>query len=101
MDFTPHSRFQSCKRTLKENVGDKISNGGAVAIEANDGSDNNRPFSVLLMPCSLLIFKDDAYSGKFMSKGLCLFFFHKEQRGKRKNKFDNTMLMISRLLAWH
>ncbi|KAK6289904.1 hypothetical protein POUND7_001445 [Theobroma cacao] len=70
MDFTPHSRLQSCKRTLKENVGDKISNGGAVAIEANDGSDNNRPFSVLLMPCSLLIFKDDAYSGKFMSKGL-------------------------------
>ncbi|XP_021297411.1 alpha-ketoglutarate-dependent dioxygenase alkB homolog 6 isoform X2 [Herrania umbratica] len=62
MDFTPHPRLQSCKRTLKENVGDKISNRGAVAIEANDGSYNHCPFSVLLIPRSLLIFKDDAYS---------------------------------------
>ncbi|KAF4359519.1 hypothetical protein F8388_003522 [Cannabis sativa] len=28
--------------------------------------DNPRPFSVLLMPCSLLIFKDSAYSGDYL-----------------------------------
>ncbi|KAK6232032.1 hypothetical protein SCA6_002105 [Theobroma cacao] len=65
MDFTPHSRLQSCKRTLKENVGDKISNGGAVAIEANDGSDNNRPFSVLLMPCNYLHGIEDSEVHRF------------------------------------
>ncbi|XVF40885.1 hypothetical protein PTKIN_Ptkin01aG0152700 [Pterospermum kingtungense] len=61
MDFTPHSRLKSCQSTLRENVG------GAVAIEANDGMVNHRPFSVLLMPRSLLIFKDDAYSGKLLA----------------------------------
>ena len=65
MDFTPHTRLKSC--TLRENVGDKTSNVGAVDIEAINGMDNHHPFSVLLMPRSLLIFKDDAYSGKFMS----------------------------------
>ncbi|XWS57168.1 hypothetical protein CRYUN_Cryun09bG0150100 [Craigia yunnanensis] len=65
MDFTPHSRLKSC--TLRENVGDKTSNVGAVDIEANNGMDNHHPFSVLLMPRGLLIFKDDAYSGKFIS----------------------------------
>lgn len=63
MDFTPHSRLKSCKSTLSENVEDKSSNVEAVAIEENDGMDDHHlPFSILLMPRSLLIFKDDAYS---------------------------------------
>ncbi|XP_030481354.1 alkylated DNA repair protein ALKBH6 homolog [Cannabis sativa] len=44
MDFTPHSRL------MEENHKD------------DKTLDNPRPFSVLLMPCSLLIFKDSAYS---------------------------------------
>ncbi|XVE90734.1 hypothetical protein DITRI_Ditri20bG0101000 [Diplodiscus trichospermus] len=67
MDFTPHSRLKSCESTLKNNVGDETSDVGAVSIEANKGMDNHHPFSVLLMPRSLLIFKDDAYSGKLLS----------------------------------
>ncbi|KAL4297707.1 hypothetical protein GQ457_12G003720 [Hibiscus cannabinus] len=51
MDFTPHSRLDSCKNTLTD----------------NNGAEKHRPFSALLMPRSLLIFKDDAYSGKSMS----------------------------------
>ncbi|GMI95967.1 AlkB homolog 6 [Hibiscus trionum] len=51
MDFTPHSRLDSCKNTSTD----------------NNGTEKHHPFSVLLMPRSLLIFKDDAYSGKFMS----------------------------------
>ena len=43
-------------------VGDKTSNAWVMDIETNNGMDNFRPFSVLLMPHSLLIFKDDAYS---------------------------------------
>ncbi|XVE95743.1 hypothetical protein REPUB_Repub02eG0125700 [Reevesia pubescens] len=63
MDFTPHSRLKSSR----ENVGDKTSNLGAVEIQANDEMEDHRPFSVLLMPRSLLIFKDDAYSGKLLA----------------------------------
>ncbi|XP_022766274.1 alpha-ketoglutarate-dependent dioxygenase alkB homolog 6 isoform X1 [Durio zibethinus] len=62
MDFTSHSRLKSCKSTLRENVEDKTSNVGAEAVEGNEGMDNHGPFSILLVPRSLLIFKDDAYS---------------------------------------
>ncbi|MBA0858436.1 hypothetical protein Goshw_026101 [Gossypium schwendimanii] len=67
MDFTPHSRLNSCKSTVMESVVDKTSDVKAAEIEGNDGLDKHQPFSVLLMPRSLLIFKDDAYSGKLMS----------------------------------
>lgn len=67
MAFTPHSRLNSCKSTVMESVGDKTSDVKAAEIEGNDGLDKHQPFSVLLMPRSLLIFKDDAYSGKLMS----------------------------------
>ncbi|XP_039045135.1 alpha-ketoglutarate-dependent dioxygenase alkB homolog 6-like isoform X2 [Hibiscus syriacus] len=46
MDFTPHSRLDSCKSTSTD----------------NNGAEKHQPFSALLMPRSLLIFKDDAYS---------------------------------------
>ncbi|TYH54021.1 hypothetical protein ES332_D09G139400v1 [Gossypium tomentosum] len=62
MDFTPHSRLNSCKSTVMESVVDKTSDVKAAEIEGNDGLDKHQPFSVLLMPRSLLIFKDDAYS---------------------------------------
>ncbi|PPS18543.1 hypothetical protein GOBAR_AA02071 [Gossypium barbadense] len=67
MDFTPHSRLNSCKSTVMESVVDKTSDVKAAEIEGNDGLDKHQPFSALLMPRSLLIFKDDAYSGKLMS----------------------------------
>ena len=55
MDFTPHSRLKSCADQLTEKVDDKDSNGT---------THHPHPFSILLMPRSLLIFKDEAYSGK-------------------------------------
>lgn len=55
MDFTPHSRLKSCADELTENIDDKDSNGT---------THQPHPFSILLMPRSLLIFKDEAYSGK-------------------------------------
>ncbi|KAH1090571.1 hypothetical protein J1N35_017828 [Gossypium stocksii] len=76
MDFTPHSRLNSCKSTVMESVVDKTSDVKAAEIEGNDGQDKHQPFSVLLMPRSLLIFKDDAYSGK-------------------KYKYDNSVLMTT------
>ncbi|KAE8658332.1 inactive serine/threonine-protein kinase [Hibiscus syriacus] len=65
MDFTPHSRLDSCRRTSTD----------------DNGAEKHQPFSVLLMPRSLLIFKDDAYSGKLnvigcfrlIVYGICLF----------------------------
>lgn len=56
MDFTPHSRLKSCADQLTENFDDKDSN------ETSE-VETHRPFSILLMPRSLLIFKDEAYSG--------------------------------------
>ncbi|XP_022925559.1 alpha-ketoglutarate-dependent dioxygenase alkB homolog 6 [Cucurbita moschata] len=56
MDFTPHLRLKSCPDQLTESFDDKDSN-GASDVETH------RPFSILLMPRSLLVFKDEAYSG--------------------------------------
>ncbi|GAV92305.1 LOW QUALITY PROTEIN: 2OG-FeII_Oxy_2 domain-containing protein, partial [Cephalotus follicularis] len=63
MDFTPHPRVRSSTNRCKNTVGDQSTDGEALAIEAEKWKDNHHP-SVLLMPRSLLIFKDDAYSGK-------------------------------------
>ncbi|KAJ0043109.1 hypothetical protein Pint_18820 [Pistacia integerrima] len=67
MDFTPHSKFRLSTSALKNTVDDKNSNGEV--FETDQWKDNHHPFSVLLMPCSLLIFKDDAYSGKYITHG--------------------------------
>ncbi|CAL5423703.1 unnamed protein product [Camellia sinensis] len=61
MDFTPHSSLQLCTNTLTNNVDDKLSD-GAFDGETEKWLDDHLPFSVLLMPRSLLIFKDKAYS---------------------------------------
>lgn len=56
MDFTPHLRLRS---------GD-----GYISKDQSPCAESCAPerdsFSVLLMPQSLLIFKDDAYSGKLL-----------------------------------
>lgn len=61
MDFTPHSRLSLCTNNVKEDN----SNGATSDIEKDECLDNHHPFSVLLMPRSLLIFKDEAYSGQY------------------------------------
>ncbi|KAF5482300.1 hypothetical protein F2P56_002882 [Juglans regia] len=58
MDFTPHSRLSLCTNDVK----DDNSNGATSDIEKDECLDDHHPFSVLLMPRSLLIFKDEAYS---------------------------------------
>ncbi|KAH7837463.1 hypothetical protein Vadar_014133 [Vaccinium darrowii] len=62
MDFTPHSSLQLCTNTLIKDVEDKFLDGGAVDFETEKGLNGRHTFSVLLMPRSLLIFKDEAYS---------------------------------------
>ncbi|KAF8398617.1 hypothetical protein HHK36_017548 [Tetracentron sinense] len=56
MNFTPHSRLSVCANEELD------SDRRTVEINADKWLDNHHPFSVLLMPCSLLIFKDKAYS---------------------------------------
>ena len=63
MDFIPHSSLRECSSTLRNNGEDKSSDEGVDGIETNKLLDNHQTFSVLLMPRSLLIFKDKAYSG--------------------------------------
>lgn len=65
MDFTPHSSLRFCLSTCTNNVEDESCDEVAPAIERDEWLDNHHPFSVLLMPRSLLIFKDTVYSGRF------------------------------------
>ncbi|KAG5517799.1 hypothetical protein RHGRI_038238 [Rhododendron griersonianum] len=62
MDFTPHSSLKLCTNTVMKDVEDKFPDGGAGDFETEKGLDGHHAFSVLLMPRSLLIFKDEAYS---------------------------------------
>ncbi|XP_077230339.1 oxidoreductase isoform X2 [Tasmannia lanceolata] len=70
MDFTPHSRLRGCTNKVGNSTEDSISDNGAVETKTDELSKevtgrlkiDHYPFSVLLMPCSLLIFKDAAYS---------------------------------------
>lgn len=59
MDFTPHARM----KLESQGVIDKDSDGGTFEVGKDKWLDDHHPFSVLLMPRSLLIFKDKAYSG--------------------------------------
>lgn len=59
MDFTPHARF---KQDSQDDVG-KDSDGGTFEIGKDKWFDGHHQFSILLVPRSLLIFKDKAYSG--------------------------------------
>lgn len=57
MDFTPHSTLRSSTTNVEEDT-------DHVNFNDTEKNDHHRPFSVALMPHSLLIFKDAAYSGK-------------------------------------
>ncbi|KAJ1417279.1 Zinc finger, PMZ-type [Sesbania bispinosa] len=59
MDFTPHARL----KLDSEDVIDKDLDGETSEIGKDKWLDDHCPFSILLMPRSLLIFKDKAYSG--------------------------------------
>lgn len=65
MDFTPHPNLSSS--THGNGVDDKISDPGAAVMNSGEQLDNCHPFSIVLMPRSLLIFKDLVYSGKLSS----------------------------------
>ncbi|XP_011008487.1 PREDICTED: alpha-ketoglutarate-dependent dioxygenase alkB homolog 6 isoform X2 [Populus euphratica] len=60
MDFTPHSRLRTCTDTWKNKVDEQ--NFGREAKETETEQMDNPETSVVLMPRSLLIFKDNAYS---------------------------------------
>lgn len=62
MDFSPHSRFRSCKNDSRNNVEPECSDEGSLDVGLAKSPNFYQPFSVLLMPCSLLIFKDNAYT---------------------------------------
>ncbi|KAL3719699.1 hypothetical protein ACJRO7_004646 [Eucalyptus globulus] len=61
MDFVPHPSLRMSPDTSGGGCEDNELN-GASDSGSNKWLNNHRPFSVVLMPRSLLIFKDDAYS---------------------------------------
>lgn len=67
MDFTPHSKFRLDTSELKNTV--DTNNSNEEVFDTDQWKDNHHPFSVLLMPRSLLIFKDNAYLGKDITHG--------------------------------
>ncbi|OVA08853.1 Oxoglutarate/iron-dependent dioxygenase [Macleaya cordata] len=62
MNFTPHSRLKESSNTGRNTAEDTNSDKVEAYNEADVCSDIHQPSSILLMPCSLLIFKDEAYS---------------------------------------
>ncbi|XAR66499.1 tRNA (carboxymethyluridine(34)-5-O)-methyltransferase [Bertholletia excelsa] len=62
MNFTPHSSLQPSKDPLTRNIAEDIVPLGSFDMESEKQLDGLHPFSVLLMPRSLLIFKDAAYT---------------------------------------
>ncbi|OIT39891.1 hypothetical protein A4A49_07743 [Nicotiana attenuata] len=62
MDFTPHPNLRSCVGTHGNGVDAKISDPEAAVMNSGEQLDNCHPFSIVLMPRSLLIFKDSVYS---------------------------------------
>ncbi|RZC83328.1 hypothetical protein C5167_046116 [Papaver somniferum] len=64
MNFTPHSRLMESSRSGRYAAdGDSSSNEVGSENETDICLPNHQHSSILLMPCSLLIFKDEAYSG--------------------------------------
>ncbi|CAN4123848.1 unnamed protein product [Withania somnifera] len=62
IDFSPHPNLSSRVGTHGNSVDDKISGQETAVMNSCEQLDNFHPFSILLMPRSLLIFKDMAYS---------------------------------------
>ncbi|KAH7574623.1 hypothetical protein JRO89_XS03G0322600 [Xanthoceras sorbifolium] len=104
MDFTPHSKLRTSTDTSKNDVDCRSSGGQPFVPETDELIDNHRPFSILLMPRSLLIFKDDAYSGKFSSSIVfvttcTLEFLNELAQPVHKNlfKFNNVLFAEEKL----
>lgn len=69
IDFTPHPRLKEVTNKgrvtadgLNSNGASEVSENGMSDESVHSQDDSHQPSSVLLMPCSLLIFKDQAYS---------------------------------------
>lgn len=74
MDFTPHSSLKLCTNMVIKDIEDKFPDGGTGDFETEKGLNGHHAFSVLLMPRSLLIFKDEAYSGRLHHHSFSLAF---------------------------
>ncbi|KAL3649356.1 hypothetical protein CASFOL_005759 [Castilleja foliolosa] len=62
MDFAPHSRFENASDTSANCNEHIVSDDEPVEMSSGERTSEYVPFSVALMPRSLLIFKDKAYS---------------------------------------
>lgn len=62
MDFVPHPSFEST-RQVSEHIIEDLPKLAHMEMTHGKKSSEHLPFSVVLMPRSLLIFKDKAYSG--------------------------------------
>ncbi|XP_027078794.2 alkylated DNA repair protein ALKBH6 homolog isoform X2 [Coffea arabica] len=63
MDFTPHPSLQLSTEPLEnKETQNNTANEGPMLMNTDRSSDKHPPFSVVLIPRSLLIFKDEAYS---------------------------------------
>lgn len=62
MDFTPHPSLNNSAETSGNNIDDKTLKPAYMTMNSREELNEYKPFSVLLMPRSLLIFKDKAYS---------------------------------------
>ncbi|KAL7081604.1 hypothetical protein ACP275_14G049700 [Erythranthe tilingii] len=62
MDFVPHPSFENATCTPENDTEDKISNPAHIEMSSGKCESIYLPFSLALMPRSLLIFKDKAYS---------------------------------------
>ncbi|XP_016579617.1 alpha-ketoglutarate-dependent dioxygenase alkB homolog 6 isoform X4 [Capsicum annuum] len=62
IDFTPHPNLSIRVGTRENSVDDEISDQEAAVRNSCEQLDNFHPFSIILMPRSLLIFKDMVYS---------------------------------------
>lgn len=98
MNFTPHSRLTLGAGACTHNAADTNSDGGVFKTDTDKSLDEHHPFPVLLMPRSLLIFKDNAYSGWYRFLELtALFLVIVLLFSNRKS--EQALLLISRLLA--
>lgn len=95
MDFVPHPKLESTDQTSENDTQDMIHDEPS-PTEAKITS-KYLPFSVVLMPRSLLLFKDMAYSG-------CYLFFRPFVIAYVNPLFafkHINLMFSSRLFAWH
>lgn len=64
IDFTPHPNLSCRVGAHGKGAEEKMSDQEAAVMNSFEWLDNFHPFSIILMPRSLLIFKDMVYSGK-------------------------------------